>query len=353
MRSYFRPIPVLDPAEIAGTYPLAGGWARFAQVECLERGRAPQVMPASDLDDDTLARLSAPRPAVSGLDLTRPNLMGVVNVTPDSFSDGGDHLDPGAALRRARTMVAEGADLIDIGGESTRPGAEETPEAEEIARITPVLQSLQGADLSVPLSLDTRKAAVARAGLSAGADMINDVSGLRHDPALAAVAAEAEAPLILMHSLGTPETMQALAVDAYDDVLLDVLETLDETVARTVAAGVPRARIMVDPGIGFGKTDPQQLALLRRISAFHDLGVPILLGVSRKGMIGRIGGAKTATDRGPGSAGIGLWALSQGIQMLRVHDVFLHNQMIALWAAAGGLPGAEGMAPGREQRGRG
>lgn len=330
MTTYLRPIPLTDPASFSGAVPLAGGLLRFAYIEILERGRAATVVPAMDLSEAELAPLTAPRAPIAGLDVSVPRLMGILNVTPDSFSDGGAHHAAEDAVARAQAMLGEGADLIDIGGESTRPGALETPATEEIARIRPVIDGLRKAGFAAPISLDTRKSDVARA---VSADILNDVSGLRFDPRLADVAAETGAPLILMHSIGKPETMQALAPEAYDAVLLDVYDALQAAVAQAEAAGVPRARIMVDPGIGFGKTDPQQIALLNRISLFHGLGCAILLGVSRKGMIGRISGEADAAKRGPGSAGIGLWAISQGIQMLRVHDVALHKQMIDLWRA--------------------
>jgi dihydropteroate synthase len=330
MSDYLRPIPILDAAPQPDSLPLVGGPLRFSMVERLRRDAAPEILPVRDVPAAALAPLTAPRAAIAGLDFTRPRLMGILNVTPDSFSDGGRFDTRGAALARARAMLAEGADLLDIGGESTRPGASETPAEVELARVAPVIADLRAGGITAPLSLDTRKSSVAQA---AGADILNDVSGLRFDPALATVAAQTGAPLILMHSIGTPETMQALAPDAYDAVLLDVFDALAKSIAVAEAAGVPRQRIMVDPGIGFGKTDPQQIALLRRISLFHGLGCAILLGVSRKGMIGRISGEQDAARRGPGSAGIGLWAVGQGIQMLRIHDVALHKQAIDLWWA--------------------
>ncbi|AHM05665.1 Dihydropteroate synthase [Roseibacterium elongatum DSM 19469] len=333
MSDYYRPIPQVDPAPLPGCYPLAGGWTRFSHVERLTRTAPPEILPASQLPETALAPLVAPRAPLAGLAFDSPRLMGILNVTPDSFSDGGRHGGVAAACAHAARMLGKGADLIDIGGESTRPGAPETPEADEIARVVPVIAALRAQGITAPLSLDTRKSGVARAGLDAGAAILNDVSGLRHDPDLAQVAAETGAPLILMHSIGTPETMQALAADAYTDVLLDAFDALAAAIARAVAAGVPRARIMVDPGIGFGKTEAQNLALLRRISLFHGLGCAILLGVSRKGMIGRIGGVSDPAARGPGSAGVGLWAISQGIQMLRVHDMDTHAQALRLWQA--------------------
>ena len=348
MTAYLRPIPLTDPSPRHGAYPLAGGPVRFVDVERLSRDAPPEVVPATSLTDAERAPLIRARAPMAGLDFSVPRLMGILNVTPDSFSDGGAFDTQAAALAQARRMLAEGADLLDIGGESTRPGAAETPTEVEVARVTPVIAALRKAGSTAPLSLDTRKSKVAKA---AGADIINDVSGLRFDPALADVAARSGAGLILMHSIGTPETMQALAPDAYGDVLFDVYDTLAAAVAQAEAAGVPRDRIMVDPGIGFGKTDPQQIALLNRISLFHGLGCAILVGVSRKGMIGRISGEAEAARRGPGSAGIGLWAIGQGIQMLRVHDVALHKQMIDLWWACA-HPGSATRKGGPDRKGQ-
>ncbi|NKX43893.1 dihydropteroate synthase [Roseicyclus persicicus] len=328
-----RPIPLTDPAHGRGGLPLAGGWVRFTHLERLARGRAPEIVAAADLPEAVLAPFLAPRAAIAGLSLDRPRLMGIVNVTPDSFSDGGQHGQTDAAVARGQALLSEGADLLDIGGESTRPGAAELPAEAEAARVVPVIAGLRAAGVTAPVSLDTRKSAVAKAGLDAGADILNDVSGLRFDPALAGVAAAANAPLILMHSIGTPETMQDMAATAYDDVLLDAYDALAAAVAQAEAAGVPRARILVDPGIGFGKTLEQNMALLSRIGLFHGLGCGILLGVSRKGMIGRLADEPVAARRGPGSAAIGLWAVAQGVQMLRVHDMDMHRQALALWQA--------------------
>lgn len=332
--AYLRPIPLTDPAQPRdGALRLAGGWVQFTHLERLRRGHAPDIVAACDLPEAVLAPFLAPRPDVAGLTLDQPRLMGILNVTPDSFSDGGVDDSPQAAVLRAQAMLADGADLIDVGGESTRPGAQPLDAAQEIARVVPVIAGLRAAGIRAPISLDTRKSDVARAGLAAGADLLNDVSGLRHDPALARVAAQAGAPLFVMHSIGTPETMQALAPDAYGDVLLDVYDALAATIAAAEAAGVVRARILIDPGIGFGKTLDQNLALLARISLFHGLGCGILLGVSRKGMIGTLSGQSVAARRGPGSAAIGLWAVQQGIQMLRVHDTDTHKQALAVWQA--------------------
>jgi dihydropteroate synthase len=318
-----RPLPAPDAPRDAPR--LAGGWLRFDRVELLERGRAPHAVPAAELPADDLARLTAPRPALAGLALDAPRIVGILNVTPDSFSDGGRHLAPEAALARAGAMAA--ADMLDIGGESTRPGARAVPPEEEAARVLPVIAALRGRRISI----DTRKAAVAAAALDAGAAAVNDVSGGRFDPALLRLVAARDAPVILMHSEGTPETMQNAA--RWDDVLLDVLDALEARVAEATAAGIPRDRIVVDPGIGFAKTGAHNLALLRRIGAFHDLGLPVMLGASRKRFIGDIGGAPQAEDRAPGTLAVTLAAVAQGVQLHRVHDVSEVAQGLALWRA--------------------
>lgn len=334
MQPYYRPIPSTDPARPSGALPLAGGWAWFDRVEVLRRGEKTEIWPVVEVPDAVADTLTRPRDPLAGLALDRPRLMGILNVTPDSFSDGGQYVAREAAMARVAEMQGNGADLVDIGGESTRPGAAEVPVVEEIARTAPVIEALRGAPNPPLISLDTRKSAVAEAGIAAGAGILNDVSALRFDPDLAQVAAKAGVPLILMHSIATPETMQAEAGTAYDDVVLDVYDGLAAAVARAEAAGVPRSNIVVDPGIGFGKTQAQNLALIQRLSLFHGLGCAVLLGVSRKGFIGAIGHEPQADRRGPGSAGIGLWALSQGVQILRVHDISLHKQAIDLWRAS-------------------
>jgi len=332
MTLYYRPIPQIDTARPAHAHGLAGTWAWFTHVEELTRDRAPRIIPADAVPGLALARLTDPRPAIAGLSLETPRIMGILNLTPDSFSDGGEFSDPDKALAQARRMLAEGADLLDLGGESTRPGAVEVPVEVEIARTAPVIAALRGEGVTAPISIDTRKAAVARAALDAGADLINDVSAFHFDPDMAATAARAGAPVALMHAQGLPEVMQDNP--DYGDVVLDVYDSLATQVTAAEAAGIPRARILVDPGIGFGKRDTHNMALINRISLFHGLGCGILLGVSRKAGIGRIGAIPDPHDRGAASAAIGLYALGQGVQMLRVHDTEVHRQMIALWRAA-------------------
>lgn len=310
---------------------LAGGWMRFDTVEVLERGRRSVIVPVAELSDADLAPLIRPRPPFAGLPMDRPSIMGILNVTPDSFSDGGRFLRPAAARAQAEAMIR--ADIVDVGGESTRPGAAEVDSSEEIDRIQPIISALRGR----PLSIDTRKAAVAQAALDAGATLVNDVSALTFDPAMAATVAAANVPVCLMHAQGTPETMQD--DPHYGDVVLDVYDALAARVAEAEQAGIARTQIMIDPGIGFGKTTAQNVDLLRRISLFHGLDLPILLGASRKRFIGEIGGAERAEDRAPGTLAVTLAAVAQGVQMHRVHDVDAVAQGLALWRETGGSDG--------------
>jgi len=329
--TYIRPIPMTDPARPDGALPLAGGWCWFSHVEVIDRDAPPQLVAARDLDDETRQRLSGKRPDFGGLSMDRPRIMGILNVTPDSFSDGGLFLRPEAALMQARKMAA-GADILDIGGESTRPGAAEVDAAEETARTAPVIAALRAGGLDVPISIDTRKAAVADAAFAAGATILNDVTALQFDPAMAAAAAASGRPVILMHSIATPQTMQNDPY--YDDVLLDVYDALAARLAEAVAAGIPHKKLAVDPGIGFGKTLQHNLTLLSRLSLFHNLGVPVLLGASRKRFIGTISAESDAQKRLPGSLAVALAGVAQGMQMIRVHDVAETRQALSLWQAA-------------------
>ncbi|AXC50464.1 dihydropteroate synthase [Paracoccus suum] len=320
-RQFYRPI-VADEGP-----PLAGGPLRFAAFEVLSRSRSPHRIAAEAAPPEVLAAFTGRR-SFAGLDLGAPQVMGIINVTPDSFSDGGQWFDPDTAVRHGRELVAAGAAILDIGGESTRPGATQVPAAVEAARIGPVLGALAGL---APLSVDTRKAPVARMALDAGAGIINDVSALSFDPAMAGVIAASTADLVLMHAQGTPETMQD--DPHYDDVLLDVYEVLEARVAAAEAAGIPRARIAVDPGIGFGKSQDHNIALLRGIALFHGLGCALMLGVSRKKFVGTIGGGAPGAGRDPGTLALTLAALGQGVQIHRVHNVADAVQGIRLWSA--------------------
>ncbi|MDX1780699.1 MAG: dihydropteroate synthase [Thalassovita sp.] len=333
MKRYYRPIVATDPCRPDDALTLAGGWTWFREIEVLSRGNAPQRLPASETPADVLDRLTAPRADIAGLSMGMPQVMGILNVTPDSFSDGGDHVAPDQALAHARAMVEQGADIIDIGGESTRPGAAEVPVTEEIRRTAPVIEAMRE-ELQVPISIDTRKQPVAQAAVEAGADLVNDVAGFTFDPDLAPYCGQAGLPVCVMHAQGDPETMQQ--DPRYDDVLLDVYDFLEERVAALEEAGIPRGQILADPGIGFGKTVDHNLALLKRLSLFHALGCPILLGVSRKRFIGTLGNAPDPKDRAAGSVAVGLAGVAQGGQVLRVHDVFETRSALNLWQAVNG-----------------
>ena len=248
----------------------------------------------------------------------RVHIMGILNVTPDSFSDGGLHATEDAAVEAALRMVEEGADVIDVGGESTRPAAEEVPEEEEIRRVAPVIERVR-ARTDVPISIDTRKAPVARAALDSGADIVNDVSALRDDPALAALCAERECPVVLMHMKGTPRTMQA--DPCYDDVVAEVRAFLEDALARAEAAGVARERTIVDPGIGFGKTVEHNLTLVNRLDEIAPAGRPVLLGASRKSFIGKTLSLDSPRERLEGTLAVTVLAVARGARIVRVHDV--------------------------------
>ena len=257
--------------------------------------------------------------------------MGVINVTPDSFSDGGVHLQPAAAIAAGWRMLDEGATIVDVGGESTRPGAAAVPLDEELRRVEPVLEGLAGA----PVSIDTSKAEVARASLALGAELVNDVNALRADPELAGVVADAGAYVCLMHMRGEPRTMQANPV--YDDVVSEVAGFLEERLAFAVAAGIAEDRVLLDPGIGFGKTVEHNVELIRRLDAIAALGRPVVVGFSRKSSLGRILGDPGATT-GPLSASVAaaVAAYERGATLLRAHDVREHVEALTVARAVVG-----------------
>ncbi|TCZ85379.1 dihydropteroate synthase [Lysobacter sp. N42] len=278
----------------------------------------------------------APRLDCAGrvLVLDRPRVMGIVNVTPDSFSDGGLHADTDAAVAHALRLVEEGADILDVGGESTRPGADEVPLAEELRRVVPVIERL-ARETQVPISIDTSKPEVMRAAVAAGAGMINDVYGLRREGALEA-AASLGVPVVLMHMLGEPRSMQASP--QYDDVVADVHRFLAERMFAAEMAGIDRKRLVVDPGFGFGKTREHNLALLANLDAFADLGVPLLAGLSRKRSIGELTRREAPADRVHGSVAAHLLAVDRGARIVRVHDVAATVDALAVWRAVDAQP---------------
>ena len=322
--TWLRPVTVPS-----GEHGLAGGWARFTDMDVVQRhadgGYSICRMGLDDLlqaaDDRNLAsavmdRLLAPRDPFAGLSMTAPRLMGILNVTPDSFSDGGRHNAPARAIAAARAMQDAGAAIIDIGGESTRPGAAPVTRNQELARVLPVLAGLR--DSGAVLSIDTRHAEVMRRAVAGGAGIINDVGALRGDGAVDAAAA-AGVPVVMMHMQGTPETMQA--DPQYGFAPVEILEFLEARVQAAEAAGIPRALMAIDPGYGFGKTVTHNLQLINWTAMLHMLGVPILIGASRKSSIAKISAGEDADQRLPGSLALAMAALRQGAQMLRVHDV--------------------------------
>ncbi len=263
------------------------------------------------------------------LDLDRPRIVGVLNVTPDSFSDGGEHATFEAAVAHGLHMAEEGADMIDVGGESTRPGAADVSEAEELARVIPVIERLAHA-LDIPIAVDTSKPGVMRAAVAAGAGMINDVYALRRDGALDAAAATGAA-VCLMHMQGEPRSMQANP--HYDDVVKEVHQFLAERVFACEMAGIDKRRVMVDPGFGFGKTLEHNLALLRALDTLRDLAAGIYVGLSRKSSIGALTGCRNAGERVPGSIAAALIAVQRGAAVVRVHDVAATRSALAVWQA--------------------
>lgn len=355
--TYVRPIGLFPAPADAGDaafagLPLAGQPLRFTTVEVAERdgsrvgrriitlGEAVErdwgrggLDAARDLES-----LTTPRSRIAGLSLDRPRIMGIVNVTPDSFSDGGLHATVEAAIAHGLKLAEEGADILDIGGESTRPGADYVPAEEELRRVLPVIAGLR-ARTDALISIDTRKAEVMRQAAVAGADILNDVSALTHDPDAMAVAASSGLPVILMHAQGDPRTMNDNP--QYSDVVLDVFDFLEERIAACEAAGIARAKIVADPGIGFGKHLHHNVAVMAGLSLYHALGVPVLLGASRKKLIDHISDVPNPRDRVPGSIAAALVGAAQGVQIVRVHDVAATRQALNVWQAS--LAGSSGV----------
>jgi len=262
------------------------------------------------------------------LDLSRPRVMGILNVTPDSFSDGGRFRNVDNALRQAKRMVDEGADIVDVGGESTRPGAASVSLQEEMARVLPVIERIR-ATLDVPLSIDTSKPELMRAAVAAGAGLINDVAALRARGAIAA-AADAAVPVCLMHMQGEPRTMQA--APQYNDVVADIMDYLSARVAACEAGGIAREHLLLDPGFGFGKTLQHNLVLLSRLDEMQSLGLPVLVGISRKSMLGAVTGRELEGRLAAGVAAV-VMAVERGARIVRVHDVAETVDALKLWSA--------------------
>lgn len=346
MKTYLRPTAFVDaPFGLDGQVArLAGGLLWFSAVEWIEteggRRTSASLVPVSEIDAHLArrpeaaaawARLTSPRaPLKLGervVRLDQPQVVGILNATPDSFSDGGAYGSKEEVVEAGGALAAAGAAIVDVGGESTRPGAKPVWEGDEIARVAPAIERLTRGGAAV--SIDTRKAAVMEAALAAGAGMVNDVSALTFDPRAAGVVAAAGCPVVLMHMRGLPETMNAEA--DYADVLLDVYDHLEERIAYAEAAGIDRARIVVDPGIGFAKTLAHNLRLLNGLSLFHGLGCAVMLGASRKRMIGALSNEAPVGERLGGSLALALHGAGQGAQLHRVHDVPETVQALKIW----------------------
>lgn len=342
VRLYVRPLGLLHGEAAAAMAAagkarlLAGGPLAFAACELVLRTREETRRVISSLPEieqwrgggsalqERLDLLSQPRPEAAA----RPCLMGIVNVTPDSFSDGGESLDPDRAVTLALDHAEAGAAILDIGGESTRPGATAIAAETEIGRVAPVLERLV-CHPHLRLSIDTRHAAVMRRALALGVHMINDVSALSDDPESLAVAAGSGAEIVLMHKRGEPIGMNL--APHYEDVALDVFDEIEARLSVAIAAGIERSRLIIDPGIGFAKRSRENLAILRALALFHGLGCPLLLGVSRKALIGGEQRRLSPKERAPGSLAVAMHALDQGAQILRVHDVRETRQVVDLW----------------------
>lgn len=350
-RLYLRPTAFVEApfGHDGQTLRLAGGLLWFSAVELIATAGGRRVhqelVPVERLDAALaqlspsladaarafLGRLTAPRAPLSlgerMLRFDQPHVMGILNLTPDSFSDGGRNTDPADAAGAAVDMAAAGAAIIDIGGESTRPGAKPVWEGDELGRVLPVIERLAAS--GAILSIDTRKALVMRDALKAGAHIVNDVSALTYDDGSASVVAQAGCPVVLMHHQGDPQTMQR--DPRYGDALIEVYDWLEERVEAAVAAGIARDRIIVDPGIGFGKELRHNLDLLNGLSLFHGLGCPVLLGASRKRIIGALSNEAPVSERLGGSVALVMAGLAQGVQIIRVHDVAESVQALRVW----------------------
>jgi len=343
---YLNPVGLMPRAVWAAgaAVPLAGGRFSFNHAELIVRGASIEraYAPLAEIMawgmersreiatrlDELLGSITRVRPALAGLPLDRPKIMGIVNVTPDSFSDGGEHADTDSAVAHGLALLEAGADILDVGGESTRPGAATVSPDEEADRVVPVVRAL--AERGALVSIDTRHATVMGRAVANGARIINDVAALREEGAIE-VAVRSGAHVALMHMLGEPGTMQNDPV--YDDAALDVFDWLEERVAACLAAGLPLDRIAVDPGIGFGKTVEHNVELLRATALFHGLGCPLLIGVSRKTFIGELSRGEAPKGRLAGTLTAGQATLDRGAQILRVHDVVEAAQARAVWEA--------------------
>jgi dihydropteroate synthase len=277
-----------------------------------------------------IKKITQVRKKIKNLNFNKPTIMGILNVTPDSFSDGGEFLSVNEAFSHYKKLKKEGAAIVDVGGESTRPGSKTVPAKKELQRIMPVINQIKGISKNSLVSVDTRKSAVMKAVMKYNIDFINDVSGLRYDSKAISFLNNAKIPFIIMHSISNPAKMQNSI--KYKDVLLDVYDFLENQIKKCKSKGISEDKIIIDPGIGFGKTLKQNLTLIKKISLLHSLGLPVMLGSSRKSFIGKIQKNELYEDRTGGSIASVLYGLSQGVQLFRVHDVYETNQAIKVYS---------------------
>jgi len=330
MTSYFRPIVRTGSPRSQHSIFLAETNYWVSEAEEIKYGKETKLVSINDVPDWWKKRWLKKRSDILGMEFGFPKLMGILNITPDSFSDGGNHVKLDVALNQAKFMEENGVDIIDIGGESTRPGALTVPISEEIKRIEPVITGIS-ARSKIPISVDTRKSKVASAARKAGASMVNDVSGFTFDPNLLAYCSKYKLPVCVMHMKGSPENMQNNP--KYENILIEVFDFLENQIGTLVQAGISRDQIIADVGIGFGKNIGHNLALIKNISLFHGLGVPLLFGVSRKSIISNVARVEKPSDRVHGSISLAISALGQGVQVFRVHDVAETRQAFDLWVA--------------------
>ena len=346
-RLYLNPLALTRGHAPGPSLPLAGGPLRFVALEAILAAGGRRIydaaFPVSALAklraalpsalhgrcDVLLANLTAKRKPFEKLSFGKPLVMGILNATPDSFSDGGDFFKAGDPVFRARRLVAEGADLLDVGAESTRPGSKPVSAAEELKRLASVLADIR--KLKIPVSVDTRKSAVMKRALSAGAAIVNDVSALRYDDKSLAVIKNSGAGIVLLHAQGSPATMQKNP--RYQDVVLEVFDFLEARIQHCVRAGIAKSRIFADPGFGFGKTTAHNLALLNALALFQGLGVPLVVGLSRKRFLGELTGEKDPRKRLGSSLAEAVLAASQGVQVIRCHDVAETRRALQIAAA--------------------
>ena len=331
MKVYFRPIIQNDNSRLKSCSSLGNQNQWFDRFEKMERGKESDYVSASEVPEEVIEKLTSIRKSRLFEHFKKPLIMGILNLTPDSFSDGGENFSLENAIKSAKNMIQNGVDIIDVGGESTKPGANQISDELEISRIELLIQILKSDYPNYRVSVDTRKSRVMKRVIELGINFINDVSALSFDDKSTQLLADVNVQVCLMHGGLNPRTMQENTT--YDDVLLDVYDYLEERINSAVEGGIKKENIIIDPGIGFGKTRNQNIRLIQKASIFHGLGCPLLYGVSRKSFIGDISGVDKAEDRFPGSIAVALELIRQGVQCIRVHDTAETIQAVSLWEA--------------------